>query len=160
MRCTRFRRTDQTGGEYKAEFDRLRRMVEPDMEMGAGFPGQLASMLRLDAAAQSLHEKSSIMASCHISLRFDDASADLRTLLGSRESGSRKDALLSEEAAEPHTGDEDWDVLAAYRKAKKQGAEKKRKAAPPIWGGGKVKGGGQTLNGFDRKTGLLKSARW
>ena len=60
------------------------------------------------------------MASCHKSLKFEDASAKMRRLLGLRGSGSRKDALPAEEAAESRVSDEDLDISAAYREARKQ----------------------------------------
>ena len=70
------------------------------------------------------------MASSRKSLRFEDVSANTRRLFGSPGGGSRQDALLSEETAEPNAGDEDLDVLAAYRKEKKQGAGEKKKQGP------------------------------
>ena len=79
----------------------------------------------------------------------------MRRLYGSRGSGSRQDALLLEKAADPHAGDADLDVLAAYKRAKRNwGANKKKKEGPRRRGGGKVGGGGQILNGSFRKTGL------
>ena len=54
---------------------------------------------------------------------------------------------------DPLASHEDLGILAAYREAKKQGAGKK-KEGPPKKGWEKAKGGGQTLNGFNRKTGL------
>ena len=43
--------------------------------------------------------------------------------------------------------------MAARKKAETQGAEKNKKDGLPKRGGGKVKGGGQPLNGFKRETG-------
>ena len=100
-------------------FDLLRR--EAESEMGAGFPGQFVSMWRMDNAALFRHEKSLVMKPCYKSLRPEDVSANVRRLFGSRESGSRQDALLTEEAAESRASDGDLDVLAAYRKAENQG---------------------------------------
>ena len=78
----------------------------------------------------------------------------MRRLFGSRGSGSRQDAPLIEEAAESHASDDDLDGLAAYIKKEKQAAWKTKKEGPPKQGARKVTGGGQTLNGFNRKTGL------
>ena len=78
----------------------------------------------------------------------------MRRLFGSRGSGSREDALLTEEAVESRARDGNLDSLVAYRKAKKQRVGKKKKEGAPEKGGDKVKGGGQTLGGFYRKTGL------
>ena len=109
MRFMRFRRADQSIEDYIMEFDLLRREAAPRMKIGAGFPERFVSLLRMDDAALSRHEKSSIMASCRKNLRF-----------GSRGSGSRQDALHTEEAVEPHVSNEDLDVPAAYRKAKRK----------------------------------------
>ena len=78
----------------------------------------------------------------------------MRRLFGSRGSGSRQHALIPEEAAEPHVSDEVLDNLAANRKAKKQRVGKKKKEGPPKKGRNKVKGDGQRLNVFNRKTGM------
>ena len=75
-------------------------------------------------------------------------------ICGLRRSGSRQDALLAGEAAESHASDEDLEILAAYRKAKKQGVGEKKEGGPPKKGGDRARGGGQTLNGFNRETGL------
>ena len=69
-----------------------------------------------------------------------DASADQRGLSGPRGSGGRQDALLTEEAARSHVSDEDLDIRAAYRKAKKQGLGQKKKEGPPKKGGSKEMG--------------------
>ena len=100
------------------------------MEMGASCPDQFASILRMDNAALSRHEKSLVVASYYESLRFGYASANLRRLLGSRASGSRRDALLSEEAAEPRASNEDLDILSARGKPKEQGVGKKEEEGP------------------------------
>ena len=76
----------------------------------------------------------------------------MRRLFGSRGSGSRQDGLLTEDAVESRATDEDWGVLAAYRKAKKQRVRKKKNEGPPKRGEDKVKREGQALNGFNRKT--------
>ena len=98
MRYTRFRRPYQSVDEYIAEYDLPRKKAESIMEMGAGFPGQFVSILRMDNAALSRREKSLVMASCHDSLRFEGASASTRELFGSRGGGRRQGALLVEEA--------------------------------------------------------------
>ena len=91
------------------------------MGMGAGFPGQFASILRMSNAGVSRREKSLVIASCRRSLKFADASANMWRLFGSRGGGTRQDALFTEEAAESRASDEDMDDSADYRKAEKQG---------------------------------------
>ena len=83
-RYVRFRGADQSIDEYIAEYDLLRRKAESEMEMGAGYPEQFVSVLRMDNAALSRHEKSLVMASCHRSLEFETASGNMRRLFGSR----------------------------------------------------------------------------
>ena len=78
----------------------------------------------------------------------------MRRLFGSRGIGSRQGDLLSEEAAERRASDEDMDFLAAYGKAEKQGARRKKKECPRKRSWGEAKGAGQTLNSSNRKTGL------
>ena len=94
-RFTNYRRTDQSGGENIAEFDLLLREAESRMEVYAGYPGKSASILRMCTAGLPLHEKSWIMASCHKSLKFEDAPANMRRLFGSRGGGRRQDALFT-----------------------------------------------------------------
>ena len=124
MRYMRFRRTDQSVGGCIAGRDLPRRKAESKVEMGAGFPGQFVSILRMDDAALSRHEELLVMASCRECLKFEDVSANMRRLFGSRGGGSRQDALSAEVTAESLGSDEDLDILAAYRKANKQGAGK------------------------------------
>ena len=124
------------------------------MEMGAALPEQFASVLRMDNAALSREEKSLVRARWYTSMQFGDASANMRSLFGSRGSGRRQDAMLTEEAAEFRASDRDLDVLAAHMKANKQGVGKTKREGPPENGGDKVQGGGQTLGGLNRKTGL------
>ena len=77
----------------------------------------------------------------------------MRRLFGQRGEGGRQDALSTDEAVGPLESDEDFDASAAYKKAKKQGAGEKEKDGFPDRGGDKQRGGGQTLNGFNRRTG-------
>ena len=58
------------------------------------------------------------MASCHKSLKFEDASANKRRLFGSRGSGIRQDALFAKETAGPRESDEDLGISATYSKTK------------------------------------------
>ena len=74
MRFTRSRRTDQPIG------DLLCRGAESKMEMAAGSPDQFVSICRMDNADPPRHEKSLVMARCYKSLRFADASANMRRL--------------------------------------------------------------------------------
>ena len=77
-----FRCTDQSIDAYTAWGDPLRRKSESEMEIGAGCPEQFVSLLRMDNAALSCHEESLVAASCHQSLRFEYALADMRSLFG------------------------------------------------------------------------------
>ena len=135
MRFTRYRRTDQSVAEYIVELHLLRWRAESKMEMGAGFPDQFISIACMDNALLSRCEQSLDTASCRNSLRFEGASATMRGLFGSRGGGSRKDALITEDAMKSHASDEGLGVLAAYRKAKNKGRERKRRSAPPNAGG-------------------------
>ena len=123
------------------------------MEMSAGFPERLSPKLRMNYAGLLRQEEPLAMASCHKSLQFEDASATTRRLFGLRGGGGRQDALLTEEAVGSLAIDEDLEDLAAYKKAKKQGAGRKKEDGLPRQGGDKVTGGGQTLHGFNRRTG-------
>ena len=110
------------------------------MGMGASFPEQCVSILRMANAALSRHDKTSFIAICYKSLRFEGASANMRREYGSRGSGSRQDALLTEEAVGPRASDEDLDILAAYRKPKNKGWGRKRRMVLEK-SGGRAKGG-------------------
>ena len=65
VRFMRFRRTDQSVGEYVAEYDLVRRKTESNLGMEAGCPGRFASISPLGSAALSRHAKSSVMANGH-----------------------------------------------------------------------------------------------
>ena len=60
---------------------------------------------------------------------------------------------IAEEAVGPVEIDEDQDAREAYRKAKKQGAGRRKEGAGPRRGGGTAIRDGQTLEGFNRRTG-------
>ena len=106
----RYRRTGESVNEYIVEFDLLCRKAEPKVVMGAGFPEQFIPISCMGNAALFRHGKSLVIASCRKSLRFEDASAKTPRLFGSRGGGSRQDALITEEAVEPHASDGDLDV--------------------------------------------------
>ena len=71
MRWARYRRTDQTIDDYIVDFALPRRRAESEMEMGAGFPGQVSSILRMNNAGLSGREESLVMASSHKSLKVN-----------------------------------------------------------------------------------------
>ena len=123
------------------------------MGMSAGFPERFPPRLRMNYAGLPRQEEPLAMASCHKSLQFEDASATTRRLFGLRGGCGRQDALLTEEEAGSLAIDENLENLAAYKKAKKQGAGRKKEDGLPRQGGDKVTGGGQTLHGFNRRTG-------
>ena len=125
--------------------------------MGAGFPEQVVSILRMDNAALTHHQKSLVMASFQNSLKFERASADMRRLFGSCGSGRKQGALITEKAAESNVRYEGLDILAATRKARKQGLGKTKGDSSLKAGGDKVKGDGQTSKASNRKTGRRKT---
>ena len=77
----------------------------------------------------------------------------MRRVFGARGGDVRQDALFTAEAVGSLASDGDCEALAVRKKAKKQGARKKKEDGPPERGGDKSQGGGQTLNGFNRRTG-------
>ena len=110
------------------------------MGMGAGFPEQLISKLRTNDAALSRKGKSLVMASSHKSLKFDEASANMRRLFGSRGGSGRIDALITGEAVGPLGNDGDLGACLANKKAEEHGVGQKKKDGVPIRGGDKVRG--------------------
>ena len=60
--------------------------------------------------------------------------------------------MITEEAVGPLESDEYLDARAVYKAAKKQGVGQEKKDGAPKRGGDKARGGGQTLNGFNRRT--------
>ena len=147
------RRSGQCADDHMAEYDLLRKKAESEMEMGARFPEQRAPILRMNHAGLFRQEQSLVTASCHKSLKFEDVAANAQRLCGSCGGGGRQDALFTEEAAGSLEIDKDLEALAACKKVKKRGVGKKKKDGHPTRVGGKVKGGGRTLNGFYRRTG-------
>ena len=123
------------------------------MEMGAGFPGQSISISRINTAGLLRQETSLAMASSRKSLKFENASANIRRLFGSCGGKGRQDVLRAEGAAGLLESDEDLDAWMAHRKSTKEGVGKKKMDGSPTRGGDNVRGGGQTLDGFNRVTG-------
>ena len=80
VRLMNRRGSDQSVGDYIVEYALLRMTAESKLEMGAGFPGQRVSTLRVINAGLRRREKSLVMASCRESLKFEDASAGARRL--------------------------------------------------------------------------------
>ena len=87
-------------------------------------------LVRMDNATPSRREKSVVSASCRKSLLFEDTSANMRKLFGSRGSGNRQGALFTGEEGESRASDEDLDVLAAYGKRKKSRGGKEEEGGP------------------------------
>ena len=98
-------------------------------------------------------EKSLVAASIRDRLKFEEVSANMRQLFGSRGDKVRRDVLLTEEAMAPRESDEDLEVWLAHRKANKKGVSGNKKNGAPKRSAGKVRGDGQTLDGFNRRTG-------
>ena len=121
-KVVRFRRqcrTDQAIVEYTVEFDLLRRKAESEMEIGAGFPGAFVSILGMQNAAPSQHEKSLVLARTQKSLDSLEVAATMRRLFGGREGAARQDVLITDDAEEPSGSDEDREVCATKRKTKR-----------------------------------------
>ena len=78
---------------------------------------------------------------------FVEAAANMRRLFGSRGEGSRQDVLIAEEADGPLVREKEQEACAPNKQANEQTS-----------GEDKVWGDGQTLNGFNRRTGFRD--RW
>ena len=124
------------------------------MGMGAGFPEQAVSILRMQTAGPSRQEKSPAPASGHESLRFVDVAANLRRLFGSCGDMDRQDVMVTEEADGSSGGDKEKAACATYRKAKKQGVGQRKRDGNSKVSEDKVIWDGQTLNRANRRTGL------
>ena len=75
------------------------------------------------------------MASSHKSLKFEEVAANMRRYFGSRGSGSRPDALITEETARPSEGD-DQEARAAYKKKEEtRGGSEEEGPPPQTWWG-------------------------
>ena len=111
------------------------------MEMGAGFPGHFVSILRANNAGSPRQGKALVMASSRTGLKFEEASAHMRRLSGSRGDKGRQDVLFTEEASGPPESDENLEAWTAYWAAKENGVGKKRQDGVPRRGGDKVRGG-------------------
>ena len=59
-----------------------------------------------------------------------------------------------EDAVGPLESDGDQDARVAYKKARMQGVAPNKTGGAPKRGGVKVRGAGQTLHGFNRRSGL------
>ena len=64
------------------EFDLLRQKAEARMLMCSGFPDEFVSVLRMQSAALSENEKTSVLASLHKTPAFPAVSAQMRRLFG------------------------------------------------------------------------------
>ena len=60
MRFMSYRTSDRSIDEYTAEYALLRARAESKLELGAGFPDQFASILRMSNTGLSRHETSLI----------------------------------------------------------------------------------------------------
>ena len=98
MKFTHYRRSDNSTDERTVGFDLLRSKSESKTEMGAGSPEQFVSILRMNNAGLSRHGGSLVMASWQNCLMFEEASAHMRRLFGSRRNEGRQGVLLTEEA--------------------------------------------------------------
>ena len=69
-------------------------------------------------------------------------------------SSGRQDVLITGEAVERLESGQDLNARAAYKTAERRGVRQKKEDGAPKRSGGKASGGGQTLDGFNRRTGL------
>ena len=69
-RFAQFRRAGQTVGEYIAEHNLLRRKAGPEMDRGGDFPERSVLIFRAHNAGPSRQEKSLLVASSLMSLKF------------------------------------------------------------------------------------------
>ena len=83
-----------------------------------------------------------------------DVAATSRSFLGSCGGAALQDTLITGGAQGPLGRDKEREARGTYKKAKKQGARQKRGEGLGNAGRDKVHGGGQTLNGFNPRTGL------
>ena len=86
------------------------------MVMGAGFPGEFASVLCMQNAALNKNEKSLVLASLGNTLAFPQASAQMRRLFGHCGHASRQDVPVAEDL-DTASEEEDFEAWMAYRKA-------------------------------------------
>ena len=121
---------------------------------GAGFPEQFVSIQRMQDAGLYCDEKSLALASSQKNPKFVDVAANMRRLSGSCAWAVRQDVLVAENADGPMGGDGNQEARVTYKKAKIQEAGQKRREGVTKVSGGKEKGEGQTLNGFNRRAGL------
>ena len=113
-----FKRTTQEMDVYLLEFDILRQKAESRMSMGAGFPDEYVSVLCLQNANLSKNERQLVMARVGSAFNFTTVTAQMRRLFGNVGSTANQDALVMEDAIS-ESEEDDAEILAAYRKAKK-----------------------------------------
>ena len=85
--------------------------------------------------------------------RQEKSPATMRRLFGSCGGAGRQDVLITEESDGHSVRDRNREARVTYKKVRRQGVGKKRKNGFPKASGDKVKGRGQTPNGFNRRTG-------
>ena len=122
------------------------------MQMGGAFAEALASILSMRNASLSKSENSSFPARIQGNIGFPAAAKQMRRLFRPRGRAARQDVLVAtdiEVSSEAETDSEAW---VAHCKAKKTGGEKGMNHGGARKSKYNVKGGGQTLNGFNRLT--------
>ena len=118
------------------------------MQMGGRFPEAFVSILRMQNAAMSGREKSLATASVQGGLEFLDVAKQMRRLFGARGGVASQDLLLAAVAYLSLNSAKDNDAWVVYGKAKKQSGRRSKGESRARTGKDKVKGDGQTWNGF------------
>ena len=87
---------------------------------------------------------------------FSDVAKQMRRLSGARCGAARQGVLVAADADGYSVSDKDNIARVVSRKAKKQGDVTGKEERTPRKNRSKVKGGGQALNGFYRRTGVRR----
>ena len=142
-----FKRTTQEMDTYLLEFDILRQKAEARMSMGTGFPDEYVSVLCLQNASLSKHERQLVMAGVGSSFNFLNVTAQMRRLFGNVGSLQNQDALVAQDLDDVSEED-DIEAWIAYRKAKRA------KKANENGGSRKLpSASGKVKNAVNRRTG-------
>ena len=94
----------------------LRKRAESRRVVGAGFPGEFASVLRMQDAALANDEQTSALANLGNTLAFPQAAAQMRRPFGPCGYQSRQDVLVAQDL-DTASEEEDFEAWMAYGKA-------------------------------------------
>ena len=149
-----YARTGQTMERFLVEFDTLLRKAEARALEGGASSDGIPSILLMQNAALSQYGKTLLLASAQGPLAFRIVAKQTRQLFDFRGGTGRQDALGAADVGVKSDGEAlSYEAWAAYRKAGKKGGNSiKLSSNGPEWTR-KLNGRGQTLNGFNRRTG-------